>query len=185
MVFSVLQESIWGDPGDVMDIRLIGILLICQIFSSQRAKESQNKNEVWNERAPGVASPRNSPRGSKPSSRLDEALKVISSHFKSFQGHHLALKATFAQDAQPKHFGPWSGAHGSLEPLREATSGSPGKQPFGSTELKGGLQTELKDHLTRGALQFRGSWLQIASLSLQNEPLQISAEEFDILGLSI
>ena len=71
MVFSVLQESIWGDPGDVMDIRLIGILLICQIFSSQRAKESQNKNEVWNERAPGVASPRNSPRGSKPSSFLD------------------------------------------------------------------------------------------------------------------
>ena len=29
-----------------------------------------------------------------------------------------------------------------------------------------------------------GSWLQIASLSLQSDPAQITAEEFDVLGLA-
>ncbi|CAJ1388304.1 unnamed protein product [Effrenium voratum] len=65
-VFSVLQQSILGDPGDAMDIRLIGVMLICQIFSPTRAKADVSKSEVWNERAPGVLSPRHSPRA-KPS----------------------------------------------------------------------------------------------------------------------
>eukprot|EP00438_Fugacium_kawagutii_P000707 Skav220048 [mRNA] locus=scaffold2981:393509:412211:- [translate_table: standard] len=124
-VFSVLQQSILGDPGDVMDIRLIGIVLICQIFSSTRAKESHAKSEVWNERAPGVApgvlSPRNSPRTS--------GAKASSSHTPS-TGRGL--------------------------------------------ELTQALHSFVKQHL--------GSWLQIASLSLQSDPAAITAEEFDVLG---
>jgi len=126
-VFSVLQQSILGDPGDVMDIRLIGIMLISQIFSSTRAKESQHKTEVWNERAPGVApghlSPRSSPRTS--------GAKTSSSHTPSTTGRGL--------------------------------------------EFTQSLHSFVKQHL--------GSWLQIASLSLQSDPAQITAEEFDVLGL--
>lgn len=124
-VFSVLQQSILGDPGDVMDIRLIGIILICQIFSSSRAKESQLKTEVWNERAPGLApgalSPRSSPR----------AAKTMSSSHPPSSGRGL--------------------------------------------EFTQALHSFVKQHL--------GSWLQIASLTLQSDPASITAEEFDVLGL--
>mmetsp|Transcript_57867 Transcript_57867/g.102829 ORF Transcript_57867/g.102829 Transcript_57867/m.102829 type:complete len:516 (+) Transcript_57867:26-1573(+) len=64
-VFSVLQQSIIGNTSHDLDVRVIGIMLICQVFSPSRLKADQvNKNEVWNERAVGVASPRHSPRGS-------------------------------------------------------------------------------------------------------------------------
>eukprot|EP00440_Ansanella_granifera_P000601 gb/GFBE01000651.1/.p1 GENE.gb/GFBE01000651.1/~~gb/GFBE01000651.1/.p1 ORF type:complete len:519 (+),score=99.82 gb/GFBE01000651.1/:1-1557(+) len=77
-VFSVLQQSIVGNPGDVLEIRVIGIMLVCQLFSPNRVKaELTNKNEVgtvWNERAVGVSSPRHSPRGSPKNSMPHAAL---------------------------------------------------------------------------------------------------------------
>lgn len=120
-IFSVLQQSIFGDPGDAMDIRFIGLLLSCQIFSTNRAKTDASKSEVWNERAPGHLSPRSSPRGSQKPSMM---------HAPS-----LGRGADF-------------------------------------TQL---LLSFVKTHL--------GLWMQIASLSLQSEPTNISVEDFDILGL--
>ncbi|CAK9059620.1 unnamed protein product [Durusdinium trenchii] len=96
-VFSVLQQSILGDPGDVMDIRLIGIMLICQIFSSTRAKEAQAKSEAWNERAPGSLSPRSSPRG---------GAKTSSSHGTSGTGRGAELTQALHGFVK-QHLGAW------------------------------------------------------------------------------
>lgn len=73
-VFSVLQQSIVGNPGDVLDVRVIGIMLVCQIFSQNRVKADSKANEVWNERAVGATSPRHSPRGSPKGSMVHTQL---------------------------------------------------------------------------------------------------------------
>jgi len=97
-VFSVLQQSILGNINNasgqpVLDVRIIGIMLICQVFSPSRIKAEQaSKNEVWNERAVGTASPRHSPRGS-PKGAMNHAPLGRGNDFTlallSFIKHHL------------------------------------------------------------------------------------------------
>merc|ERR1719359_2207148 len=61
-VFSVLQQSILGSIGDTMDIRIVGIILMCQVFCPHRIRVSGSTNELWpglsQERMPGTSSPR-------------------------------------------------------------------------------------------------------------------------------
>lgn len=70
-VFTVLQQSILGQFGEWLDIRLIGIVLMCQVFSPHRVRTDQfaKSTEMWpgHERnVVNVSSPRHSPRGSSP-----------------------------------------------------------------------------------------------------------------------
>lgn len=70
-VFCVLQQSILGRSQDWLDIRILGVLLMCQVFSPHRVRTDQfaKSGEMWpgHERASGpVSSPRHSPRGSSP-----------------------------------------------------------------------------------------------------------------------
>jgi len=70
-VFCVLQQSMMGPSVDWLDIRIIGVLLMCQVFSPHRVRTDQfaKSGEMWPglERASGpVSSPRHSPRGSSP-----------------------------------------------------------------------------------------------------------------------
>lgn len=73
-VFNVLHETIAGrSTGDGLDVRIIGLLLMCQVCSPHRHRTDQfaKSGEMWPglERAtaaPTVSSPRHSPRGSSP-----------------------------------------------------------------------------------------------------------------------
>jgi len=71
-VFMVLQQSICGqtDP-HVLDVRVIGLLLMCQVFSPHRVRPDGFAKDMWPglERATAgaaVTSPRHSPRGNSP-----------------------------------------------------------------------------------------------------------------------
>lgn len=64
-VFSVLIENIVGLPGDTLDARLIGLILMCQVFNPHRVRADQfvKSGEMF----PGnQRSGRHSPRGSSP-----------------------------------------------------------------------------------------------------------------------
>merc|ERR1719330_318833 len=73
-VFNVLRETITGEKSDGgLDVRIIGLLLMCQVCSPHRHRADQfaKSGEMWPglERAtaaPQVSSPRHSPRGSSP-----------------------------------------------------------------------------------------------------------------------
>lgn len=69
-IFSVLRQAVTGQHGDWLDIRFIGVVLLCQVFNPSRMRTDHfaKTNESWpsqyNERA--SASPRHSPRVSSP-----------------------------------------------------------------------------------------------------------------------
>uniref|UniRef100_A0A7S2L0V0 TBCC domain-containing protein 1 n=1 Tax=Zooxanthella nutricula TaxID=1333877 RepID=A0A7S2L0V0_9DINO len=70
-VFSVLRQSLSGEPaGSTVDVRAIGLLLMCQVFSPHRVRTDQfaKSGEMWPglERATAATSPRHSPRGNSP-----------------------------------------------------------------------------------------------------------------------
>jgi len=73
-VFRVLSETVTGQkPAEGLDIRIIGMLLMCQVCNPHRHRSDQfaKTGEMWPglERAtaaPTVSSPRHSPRGSSP-----------------------------------------------------------------------------------------------------------------------
>lgn len=68
-VITVLQQSIMGDTGDSLDIRIVGIILVCQVFTLNRVGKTDQfarSGEMWPglERSTGaLSSPRHSPRG--------------------------------------------------------------------------------------------------------------------------
>lgn len=68
-VFRVLQQDIVGQSGDWLDIRVIGLILMCQVFSPHRVRTDHKAAlaESWpsHERRE-VSSPRHSPRSSSP-----------------------------------------------------------------------------------------------------------------------
>eukprot|EP00927_Polykrikos_kofoidii_P008512 TRINITY_DN13531_c0_g3_i1.p1 TRINITY_DN13531_c0_g3~~TRINITY_DN13531_c0_g3_i1.p1 ORF type:complete len:550 (+),score=94.77 TRINITY_DN13531_c0_g3_i1:140-1789(+) len=70
-IFTVLQQTIAGQTGEWIDIRLVGLILMCQVFSPHRVRTDHMAKaaEMWpsQERAPhSLSSPRHSPRGSSP-----------------------------------------------------------------------------------------------------------------------
>eukprot|EP00435_Cladocopium_sp_Y103_P051455 s1338_g16.t1 len=141
-VFSVLQQSILGDPGDVMDIRLIGIILICQIFREPAEdgglERARARRGAW-----GAVPAEFTPDGG----RQDDVLAA------GWQTAPLVLLCRYELNGYGSH--PPSSGRG--------------------LEFTQALHSFVKQHL--------GSWLQIASLTLQSDPASITAEEFDILGL--
>lgn len=77
-VITVLQQSIMGDTKDVLDIRIIGLILFCQVFTLNRVGKTDQfarSGEMWPgmERGSATSSPRASPRGTSP--------RGISAHF--------------------------------------------------------------------------------------------------------
>lgn len=68
-IFSVLHTSVVGIGDDAIDVRAIGLILMCQVFSVHRARTNPlAQSEMWpvSERGPAVTSPRQSPRGASP-----------------------------------------------------------------------------------------------------------------------
>jgi len=71
-IFVVLQNAALGQKGsaDRLDIRVIGLLMMCQVFCPHRVRTDQYamSGEMWPglERASAVSSPRASPRGTSP-----------------------------------------------------------------------------------------------------------------------
>lgn len=71
-VFSVLHEALYGKLPESIDIRTIGLILSCQVFSVNRVGKTDQlakSGEMWPgfERASmAVSSPRHSPRGTSP-----------------------------------------------------------------------------------------------------------------------
>mmetsp|Transcript_12924 Transcript_12924/g.36849 ORF Transcript_12924/g.36849 Transcript_12924/m.36849 type:complete len:519 (-) Transcript_12924:100-1656(-) len=109
-VFSVLQQSITGPNADWLDIRIIGVLLMCQVFSPHRVRTDQfaKSGEMWpgHERASGpVSSPRHSPRGSSPRVAVSAQAPIRgSAALLSFVCQHLGYFvqiACFALTAEP------------------------------------------------------------------------------------
>jgi len=126
-IFTVLQQSVLGQFVDGLDIRIIGIVLMCQVFSPHRVRTDQfaKSGEMWpgHERSVGnVSSPRHSPRGSSP--RV-----AVSSQSPSGRGR----------------------------------------------DSSGALLAFVRQHL--------GDFLQLTSFAPKPEPINISADEFDTLGL--
>jgi len=111
-VFSVLQQSILGKNEDWLDIRIIGIVLMCQVFSPHRVRSDHiaMSTEMWpsNERA-NVSSPRHSPRGSSPRvavasqspvARGRDAAAALLNFVRQHFGHFLQITC-FALTAEP------------------------------------------------------------------------------------
>lgn len=69
-IVTVLQQSIMGDTKDVLDIRIIGLILVCQVFSLNRVTKTDQfarSGEMWPAGGgSGITSPRQSPRGASP-----------------------------------------------------------------------------------------------------------------------
>jgi len=147
-VFSVLQLVI-GQESQTVDVRLIGIVLMCQVWSPHRGARTDHfaakATEMWPaERAPGtsISSPRHSPRGSSPrvaasgqtgSNRVRDnsaaLLQFVRQHFSQF-----VQVACMAYDAEPasvqaedfRHLGLILEAGTSCsKPLRCVTEGVP------------------------------------------------------------
>lgn len=68
-VFTVLHESVVGRCGDAIDLRTVGVFLMCQVFHRARTNHIA-QSEMWpsSERGPAATSPRQSmsPRGTSP-----------------------------------------------------------------------------------------------------------------------
>jgi len=70
-VVGVLQKSVLGLSPDLLDVRNMGLVLMCQLVSPHRAQSSHiaKSPESWPsmaDRAPSVSSPRHSPRSGSP-----------------------------------------------------------------------------------------------------------------------
>lgn len=70
-VVGVLQRSVLGLTADLLDVRNMGLVLLCQLVGPHRAKtdHSAKSPELWPsmaDRAPSVSSPRHSPRSGSP-----------------------------------------------------------------------------------------------------------------------
>mmetsp|Transcript_86132 Transcript_86132/g.180161 ORF Transcript_86132/g.180161 Transcript_86132/m.180161 type:complete len:538 (+) Transcript_86132:98-1711(+) len=71
-IFLVLSQSLYnqGPSVDRLDVRAIGLLMMCQVFCSQRVRTDQYtmSGEIWPalERASAAPSPRSSPRNGSP-----------------------------------------------------------------------------------------------------------------------
>lgn len=70
-VVGVLQKSVLGLSADLLDVRNMGLVLMCQLLSPHRARQEHiaKSPESWPsmaDRAPSVSSPRHSPRSGSP-----------------------------------------------------------------------------------------------------------------------
>lgn len=68
-ITSVLQQSMLGRSSDSLDVRIIGLVLMCQVFTPHRVRTDHvaKSAESWPSREiASVSSPRHSPRGSSP-----------------------------------------------------------------------------------------------------------------------
>lgn len=121
-LFTVLREAVGGSAkeGDSIDIRWLGLFLMCQVVTSYRVR-AEHSSADYNERAPGSVSPR--------SSRRSPQRNVSSAPTAASRGRHTA-------------------------------------------EV---LLTFVQQHLSQ--------FLQIACFALSAEPMNVTAEEFDRLGL--
>lgn len=67
-VVTVLQQSVLGGSQDRLDIRIIGLVLMCQVLSPHRIRTDHfaKSTESWPGQERNISSPRHSPRGSSP-----------------------------------------------------------------------------------------------------------------------
>jgi len=114
-VFAVIQQAVLGTMSDGFDIRIMGILLLCQVFSPHRVTRTDaftKTGEMWpgHERGGGpVSSPRHSPRGSSPRvaasaqtplTRGRDTAGALLGFFRQHLGYYLQI-ACFALSAEP------------------------------------------------------------------------------------
>jgi len=67
-VVGVLQKSVLGLSADLLDVRNMGFVLMCQLVSGDRARHDHSAKfrAGMDDRAPSVSSPRHSPRSGSP-----------------------------------------------------------------------------------------------------------------------
>jgi len=156
-VFSVLSQNILGMPGDPLDVRRIGVILMCQVFSPHRVRADQfvKSGEMFpgNQRS-GRMSPRcTSPRGghatqSPPGSRGREASAAMLAFVRDHIGSFLQV-ACFALSSEPASVSSdeldilgliLSAGSSMAQPLKRASEGIPELATKRSLPIK-----ELKD----------------------------------------